>query len=50
MAAGSATRESLGVYPPDEFIVGEARRNREPAIFVASIADCPSKIVGVSCS
>jgi carboxypeptidase T len=37
-------------YPPDEFIPGEVRRNREAAIFVASIADCPTKIVGVQCS
>jgi hypothetical protein len=37
-------------YPPDEFIAGEARRNREAAIFVASIADCPTRIVGVNCS
>jgi murein tripeptide amidase MpaA len=37
-------------YPPDEFIAGEARRNWEAAIFVASIADCPTKIVGVNCS
>jgi hypothetical protein len=37
-------------YPPDEFIAGEARRNRQAALFVASIADCPTKIVGVNCS
>ena len=36
-----------GFYPPDEFIPGEARRNWEAAIFVAGIADCPTKIVGV---
>ena len=39
-----------GFYPPDEFIPGEARRNWEAAIFVASIADCPTRIVGVNCS
>jgi len=39
-----------GFYPPDEFIPGEARRNWEAAIFVARIADCPTKIVGVQCS
>ena len=38
-----------GFYPPDEFIAGEARRNWEAALFVASIADCPTKIVGVNC-
>jgi carboxypeptidase T len=37
-------------YPPDEFIAGEARRNREAAMFVAGIADCPTRIVGVNCS
>jgi len=39
-----------GFYPPDEFIAGEARRNWEAAIFVARIADCPTRIVGVNCS
>jgi murein tripeptide amidase MpaA len=39
-----------GFYPPDEFIPGEARRNWEAAIFVAQIADCPTRIVGVTCS
>jgi hypothetical protein len=39
-----------GFYPPDEFIPGEAKRNWEAAIFVAGIADCPTKIVGVNCS
>jgi carboxypeptidase T len=38
-----------GFYPPDEFIPGEARRNWEAAIFVAQIADCPTRIVGVTC-
>jgi len=37
-------------YPPDEFIAGESRRNWPSAVFVAQIADCPTKIVGVSCS
>jgi carboxypeptidase T len=36
-------------YPPDEFIPGESLRNHKAAIFVASIADCPTKIVGVAC-
>jgi hypothetical protein len=39
-----------GFYPPDEFIPDDSRRNWEAAIFVASIADCPTKIVGVNCS
>jgi carboxypeptidase T len=38
-----------GFYPPDEFIPGESRRNWQAAIFVASIADCPPRIVGGSC-
>ena len=50
-ATRSRSRSSGGgFYPPDEFIPGEARRNWEAAIFVASIADCPTKIVGVNCS
>ena len=36
-------------YPPDEFIPGEAHRNWAAAVFVAQIADCPTKIVGVHC-
>ena len=36
-------------YPPDEFIAGEAHRNWPAAVFVAQIADCPTKIVNVSC-
>lgn len=36
-------------YPPDEFIPGESLRNHQAAIFVASIADCPTRIVGVAC-
>jgi hypothetical protein len=39
-----------GFYPPDEFIPDDSRRNWEAAIFVASIADCPTRIVGVACS
>lgn len=38
-----------GFYPPDEFIPGEAARNHEAAVFVASIADCPVRIAGGSC-
>lgn len=38
-----------GFYPPDEFIPGEARRNWQAAIYVAGIADCPTRIVGVNC-
>ena len=36
-------------YPPDEFIPGESLRNHKAAIFVATIADCPTRIVGVGC-
>jgi carboxypeptidase T len=36
-------------YPPDEFIEGEAHRNWPAAVFVAQIADCPTRIVGVHC-
>jgi hypothetical protein len=32
-------------YPPDEFIRGEVLRNHRAAVFVASIADCPTAIV-----
>ena len=39
-----------GFYPPDEFIASESLRNHKAAIFVAGIADCPTKIVGVSCN
>jgi hypothetical protein len=39
-----------GFYPPDEFIPGESRRNWKAALFVASIADCPRRIVGATCN
>jgi murein tripeptide amidase MpaA len=39
-----------GFYPPDEIIPSENARNWDAAMFVASIADCPTKIVGVLCS
>jgi hypothetical protein len=39
-----------GFYPPDEYIAAESQRNQKAAIFVAGIADCPTKIVGVSCA
>lgn len=32
-------------YPPDEFIQGESQRNHQAAIFVAKIANCPTKLV-----
>jgi carboxypeptidase T len=38
-----------GFYPPDELIAAEALRNHQAAIFVAHIADCPTRIVGVGC-
>jgi len=37
-------------YPPDEFIPSESHRNHRAAIFVAQVADCPTKIVGVACT
>jgi carboxypeptidase T len=37
-------------YPPDEFIPSESLRNHKAAVFVATIADCPTRIVGVPCS
>jgi carboxypeptidase T len=37
-------------YPGDEIIPTESRRNHPAAIFIASIADCPTKLVGVDCS
>jgi carboxypeptidase T len=36
-------------YPPDEFIPSESHRNHRAAIFVAQIANCPTKIAGVAC-
>jgi carboxypeptidase T len=38
-----------GFYPPNEIIPSESRRNREAALFVATIADCPTRIVGQNC-
>jgi hypothetical protein len=39
-----------GFYPPDSYIPQTIRKNLAAAVFVASIADCPTKIVGVLCS
>ena len=39
-----------GFYPPDEIIPSESARNWDAAVFVASIADCPTRIVGANCS
>jgi len=38
-----------GFYPPDEYIPSEVARNLKAAVFVAQMANCPTKIVGVSC-
>ncbi len=38
-----------GFYPPDEYIPSESARNWRAALFVAQIADCPTKLVGVQC-
>ena len=39
-----------GFYPPDSFIPQTIRKNMAAAVFVASIADCPRRIIGQSCS
>ena len=39
-----------GFYPPDSFIPQTINKNRAAAVFVASIADCPRRIIGESCS
>ena len=39
-----------GFYPPDSFIPQTVSKNLAAAVFVASIADCPTRIVGVPCS
>ena len=39
-----------GFYPPDSFIPQTIEKNLAAAVFVASIADCPTRIVGVNCS
>jgi hypothetical protein len=39
-----------GFYPPDEFIPGESQRNHAAALYVAKIADCPTKVVGKKCN
>jgi hypothetical protein len=36
-------------YPPPTLIATESRRVEKAVVFDASIADCPTKIVGVSC-
>lgn len=39
-----------GFYPPDSYIPQTIRKNLAAAVFVASIADCPRRIIGESCS
>jgi hypothetical protein len=39
-----------GFYPPDSFIGQTIDKNMDAAVFVASIADCPRRIIGQSCS
>ena len=39
-----------GFYPPDSFIPQTVDKNLDAAVFVASIADCPRKIIGQSCT
>jgi carboxypeptidase T len=38
-----------GFYPPDEFIPGESQRNQSAAVYLAKIANCPTKVVGQRC-
>ena len=39
-----------GFYPPDEFIPQDVARNRAAAVFMATIADCPTALVGQPCA
>ena len=39
-----------GFYPPDSFIGQTIDKNMDAAVFVASIADCPRKIIQQSCT
>jgi carboxypeptidase T len=39
-----------GFYPPDSFISQTVDKNMAAAVFVASIADCPRRIIGQSCT
>ena len=39
-----------GFYPPDSFIPQTIAKNLAAAVFVASIADCPRRIIGQPCS
>ena len=33
-----------GFYPPDEFIPADTANNHQAAIFVAAMADCPTRL------
>jgi hypothetical protein len=37
-----------GFYPPDEVIPTEIAKNRQAALFVAAIADCPTKVAAMN--
>ena len=39
-----------GFYPPDSFIPQTISKNLAAAVFVASLADCPRKIIGQPCT
>jgi hypothetical protein len=39
-----------GFYPPDQYIPGEIQRDKRAAIFEATMADCPTRIIGVACA
>jgi carboxypeptidase T len=39
-----------GFYPPDEVIGRETSRNRAAVLHLLDFSDCPSRVIGVSCS
>ena len=43
------TGYGYGFYPPDQYIPTEIQRDKRAAVFDAEIADCPTKLVDVSC-
>jgi carboxypeptidase T len=41
---------SPGFYPPDEQIVTQTTRNREASLRLMEYADCPYRVIGLTCS
>jgi carboxypeptidase T len=41
---------SPGFYPPDEQIVTQTTRNREASLQLMELADCPYRVISVTCS